>query len=276
MIYRQNLHTHTTHCDGKDTPRKMIERALELGFDSLGFSRHSYTPFSEKNTKSAEQALEAKLKYVSDIRALAEEYADRIKVYCGYEFDMYSSESLECFDYVIGSVHYPIYNGKYVCMDRDAATVRKIIDETFGGDGLAYARNFYENVARLPEIYNFDIVGHFDLLTKHSEKESFFDTESPQYRKYALDALGAVAEKIKIFEVNTGAIARGYRTTPYPAPFLLKAIKDLGCEVVISSDCHNKDFLDCKFDEAIDLISACGFDRVMIFNGTGFDALKLN
>ena len=34
-------------------------------------------------------------------------------------------------------------------------------------------------------------------------------------------ALTALAGRIPLFEVNTGAIARGYRTTPYPDPFLL-------------------------------------------------------
>ena len=27
--YKQNLHTHTTYCDGKDTPEEMILRAIE-------------------------------------------------------------------------------------------------------------------------------------------------------------------------------------------------------------------------------------------------------
>lgn len=40
--------------------------------------------------------------------------------------------------------------------------------------------------------------------------------------------------------MNTGAIARGYRTTPYPAPFILKELKNLGCGIIISSDCHDK------------------------------------
>ena len=41
---RQNLHTHTTFCDGADTPAEMAEAALRLGLDSLGFSGHSPFP----------------------------------------------------------------------------------------------------------------------------------------------------------------------------------------------------------------------------------------
>ena len=40
---KQNLHTHSTFCDGKDTPEEMILRAIELGFNSIGFSGHANT-----------------------------------------------------------------------------------------------------------------------------------------------------------------------------------------------------------------------------------------
>ena len=253
----------------------MIERAIQLGFHSLGFSRHSYTPFSEYNTKTDEQALASRLEYIRDIESLKAEYSDRIKIFLVYEFDLYSPEAPIGFEYVIGSMHYPIHNGHYVNMDRDAEAVRKIIREDFGGDGLMYAKNFYENAAKLPDIYPFDIVGHFDLVTKHSEKYSFFDTDSHQYNSYALEALCAVAEKIKIFEVNTGAIARGYRTTPYPAPFIMQAIKDLGCDIIISSDCHNMDYLDCYFDEALEYAKSFGFNHIMELTDDCFLPVKI-
>ena len=275
MKYRQNLHTHSIFCDGKDTPEELIEKALELGFDSLGFSRHSYTPYSDYLRKTPEEADAVRREYIRRVNDLKKKYADEIKIYLGYEFDLYSTEPLDEFDYVIGSLHYPIYRGEYISMDRDADSVAKIIRENIGGDGLLYAKNFYENAARMPEIYNFDIVGHFDLITKHTEKIKLFDDECREYRSYALEALHAVGEKIKIFEVNTGAIARGYRTTPYPAPFILKEIKNIGCDVIISSDCHDRRYLDCYFDEATEYIRSCGFDRVMVFNGREFDPIKI-
>ena len=40
-----NFHTHTTYCDGKDTPRALAEEAMRLGCPALGFSGHSYTAF---------------------------------------------------------------------------------------------------------------------------------------------------------------------------------------------------------------------------------------
>ena len=46
MELLQNLHTHTEFCDGKNTCREQVERAIELGFKSIGFSGHGYTPFT--------------------------------------------------------------------------------------------------------------------------------------------------------------------------------------------------------------------------------------
>ena len=41
-MYKQNLHIHTKYCDGKDTPEEMVIAACEKGFQSIGFSMHSF------------------------------------------------------------------------------------------------------------------------------------------------------------------------------------------------------------------------------------------
>lgn len=46
MEYKQNLHTHSTFCDGKDTPEEMVLTVMEKGFSSVGFSGHAYVPGS--------------------------------------------------------------------------------------------------------------------------------------------------------------------------------------------------------------------------------------
>ena len=40
-----NLHTHSTFCDGRNTPEQVVTAAIEQGFDSVGFSSHGYTSF---------------------------------------------------------------------------------------------------------------------------------------------------------------------------------------------------------------------------------------
>ena len=188
---------------------------------------------------------------------------------------MLSKSDLSGFDYVIGSCHFLLQDEEYIDFDRDAATVAGIIEKNFAGDPMAYAKAYYAQLATLPEYGKFDILGHFDLITKHCEKVDFFDTDSKEYRHAAMEAMEALAGKIPYFEVNTGAIARGYRTTPYPMPYFIKEFKRLGFGVIISSDCHDKNFLDCHFREAEQLLWECGYREKFVLTKDGFAPVAL-
>jgi len=72
--------------------------------------------------------------------------------------------------------------------------------------------------------------------------------------------------------VNTGAMARGYKTTPYPARFILEEIKSLGGSVILSSDCHDADKLTFAFDESVKLLKEIGFTHVDRLTADGFVA----
>ena len=102
-----------------------------------------------------------------------------------------------------------------------------------------------------------------------------FDTTDPAYREAAVKAAEALVGKVKYFEINTGAIARGYRTMPYPDPFILKEMKRLGFCAVISSDCHDRNFLDCAYDEAARLLKEAGFTEHYVLKEEGFVAIPL-
>ena len=271
MIYKQNIHTHTTFCDGKDTPEEMVLHSIKIGHTSIGFSAHSYAPFSPYPSMNEEKTVE----YIKEINYLKEKYKDKTEIFLGLEFEMYSPVRKENYDYVIGSTHYLKIGNEYVGFDRDAKIVKNIIDTYFSGNGLKYAKAYYETFSQLSDFGNFDIVGHFDLITKHSEKENFFDTESKEYINYAFDALYTLKEKFDIYEVNTGAISRGYRTTPYPSEKILKEMKKIGCKMIITSDCHDKNYLDNYFDESLQLLKACGFSEVYTLEKNGFKGHKI-
>ena len=269
MPHLQNLHTHSTWCDGRDTPEQVLEMAMEKGFCSIGFSSHSRT--ATYPVPAADGA-----EYKAAIRALAEQYRDRIEVFCGLEVDSFHTMStLEGYDYLIGSVHHVRNARGDVGVDRSEETVREGIRTLFDGDGLAYAKAYYAALAELPSAGSFDIVGHFDLLCKHAENTSFFDPFCKEYERAAFEAIDALAGKIPFFEVNTGAIARGYRKTPYPFPNILRELKRRGFGAVISSDCHDARYLDCCFAQATALLRACGFTEQYILTQNGFQAIPL-
>ncbi len=266
MIHKQNLHTHSTYCDGKSTPRETVESALLLGFHSLGFSGHSWMHWSPSYSMSPQRTQE----YFAEIQRLKAEYADRLPIYCGIEYDIFSDIDISCFDYAIGSAHYFRIDGQFVGFDRSAQAVEQVIQDWFGGDGMAYAKAYYRMLATLPEYGKFDIIGHFDLITKHSETHAFFDENDPAYLRAALEAAEALRGKIPLFEVNTGAIARGYRTTPYPSLPLLKAMREMGFGAVITSDCHDARMLDCGYRDARERLLACGYREIFILTPDGF------
>ena len=266
-MYRQNLHTHTVYCDGRDTPEELIKEALCLGFDSLGFSGHSYMTWNPNGSLSPEK----EPLYKKEVLALKEKYKDLIDIYLGIEVEPASLPlDLSDYEYTIGSVHYIKHEGEFLAMDRSEDFVRDLILNRFGGDGMAYAKSFYKTAATLGEYGKFDIVGHFDLVTKHAENVTFFDTESKEYQNAALEALHAVAETHKIFELNTGPVGRGYRKTSYLAPFLMKELKTLDVGLVISSDCHNKNALAAYYPEAVEYIRSFGFTEVLKLTKDGF------
>lgn len=213
--------------------------------------------------------------YKREVFRLREKYRDQIKIFYGLEADFYAGVPLEGYDYLIGAVHALKIGEAYVGFDRTADRVREIIDGYFDGDGLAFAEEYYRTLARLPEAGPFDIIAHFDLITKNLEKADLFDPKDPRYLKAAISAAECLAGKIPYFEVNTGAIARGYRTTPYPAPELIGVLRELGFGAIITSDCHDRRMLDCRFEEARQLLWRCGYTERYILTDEGFRSVAL-
>lgn len=267
----QNLHTHTYYCDGADTPEEIVITAMNRGHMSIGFSGHSYMEYSPIFKKMGDKTEE----YKKDILDLKEKYKNVIKIYLGLEVDMYSNPDVSGFEYLIGSVHYLKCGEKYIGFDKTAMDVEYIIKRYFNGNGMEYARAYYQTLAELPNFGNFDIIGHFDLITKHCDTRNFFDISSKEYVSAAFEAAEALAGKIPFFELNTGAIARGYRTSPYPSLTIVKELKRLGFGVVITSDCHERAKLDYKFNEAAELLKSCGFKEKYILTDQGFVAVSL-
>ena len=267
----QNLHTHTTFDDGKNTAEEMINAAISKGFGSIGFSGHSYTEYSAEYTMSVDGTKE----FQKEIKRLKEKYKGKIDVFLGLEADMYSDFDLSEYDYSIGALHCLEIDGNYVGFDRSADVVKDIIETHFGGDGMAFAKKYYSELSSLPTYGNFDVIAHFDIITKNIEKVNFFNTESEEYLKYAFDALDSMRGKIPLFEVNTGAISRGYRKAPYPMKNIMRQMKEWGFGAIISSDCHNAEYLDCAFPEARELLLECGFKEKYILTPSGFCAVEL-
>lgn len=252
-----NIHTHTTFSDGRNTAEENILSAVSLGMDTLGFSDHSYTP-CDLSYCMKKDAIPA---YKAEITALKEKYREKITVLCGIEFDYFSSpDILNGFDYFIGASHYVEANGVYYSVDHTAAHTREGIEKGFCGNAAAYAKSYFENVVKCAELKPL-YIAHFDLPVKHG----VIDETDKSYRDAALEALDAVLELDIPLEVNTGAMAKGIKTVPYPSDFLIKRIVEKRGRLILGSDCHFKDKLLFAFDETSRLLKALGVKSVLTF-----------
>ncbi len=243
MLY--NYHTHTCLCDGENTAEEMVQKAIELGLSELGFSGHSYTAFDKEACMSRENTE----RYKREITALKEKYRDKINILLGIEYDYLSDESRDGYDYVIGSVHYLLKDGEYVFADYSRERQMDSVNRYYGGDYYAFIEDYYAAVADVYNKTKCDIIGHFDLITKYNANGDLFDTNHPRYIKAWKTAADAIIKTPAVVEINTGGIARGYLKEPYPAKEIIDYFKANGKKLIFSSDCHNKEFLLCGYED---------------------------
>lgn len=250
-----NYHTHTTYCDGKNTPEEIVLNAIEKGFSSIGFSGHGYTPFDLRYCMKDTEG------YVREISRLKDKYGKKIEIYCGVEEDAFSYVNRQSFDYIIGSSHYFNVDEKYYPIDSNYDYFKKCLD-VFNHDVIKLSETYYSAFVSYILKRKPDIVGHFDVITKFDEIDTKRFLNNKEYLKIAEKYLRKAAEADVIFEVNTGAMSRGIRKTPYLGENLLYVLKENDGKVILSSDSHSVDTLNYHFAETEYILRELGFDCV--------------
>ena len=262
-----NLHTHTNLCDGADSPEEIVLEAIRQGMDTIGFSGHSFTPFDAGYCMSPEK-IDV---YRNEVNRLKTVYGERIRVLCGLEQDIDSPDPAEGFDYVIGSVHYVFRDGVYHPIDLSEAAMRQSVQQSFGGDIYRYTKAYYESLTQAVAKTKCQIVGHFDLVEKFNQDGKMFSTDDYRYRRPLIDALDELLRQDVIFEINTGAMSRGYRITPYPSPYVLRRIAEKRGRVVLNSDAHKKENLMFAFEDAVRYARSCGIGGLTVPTERGWE-----
>ena len=270
MIH-SDFHVHTHHDHGQGSPAAIVREALRYGIPALGLVGHGRMRFAcdYAMTPASEAAL------FSEVSALKDEYAGQIDLFCGVELDYYSLPADLPYDYRIGSVHYVLHDGRPISVDSDPRELCDAVQQCYGGVWKQLYEAYYQTVASVADQTGADIIGHFDLITKFNETGVLFSPDDPAYRRAALEALEVLIRKDCLFEINTGAISRGYRTTPYPARWLLQAIHDQGGRIILSSDAHTPATLLYQFRQSAELAADCGFRSAWVLTREGFQEQPL-
>ena len=248
-----DFHIHTCYCDGKDSPENIILQAISLGMKKLGFSGHAHTPFDE----DACMSLENTEKYKREISRLKREYQSKIKIFCGVEQDYFSDTDASSYDFIIGSVHYVECGGEFLSVDDTPEILSRLIHKC-NDDPYEVAAKYFALVSDVVNKTGANIIGHFDLLTKFNAGNKFFDEHNQRYKNAARSALDALLKTGRPFEINTGAIAKGYKNFPYPSREILEYISAHNGRVILSSDAHKKENLMYEFPKYEALAKSLG------------------
>lgn len=267
MTY-SNYHTHCLFCDGKGEAKDYIKRAISLNFHSLGFSSHAPVHVPSSWTMKEENLND----YVETIKILKEKYKNQIQIYCGLEIDYFPGISgpdspkfkeLEL-DYTIGSVHFMKNKdtGEYLTVDGDEEEYKRIIEVFFKGNVKAFVAEYYGLIRSMLSEHKPDIVGHLDLIRKNNKNQRYFNETEDWYKQEVFETLQEIKKSGAILEVNTGAIARGYLTTPYPSLWILKECYELDIPMTLNSDGHSPENLDTFFSESLNLLRYAGYRQL--------------
>ena len=52
-------------------------------------------------------------------------------------------------------------------------------------------------------------------------------------------------------------------------------MKEKKCKLLITSDCHNKNFLDCAYSDSVEIVKSAGFDELYYLTKSGFVGRKI-
>ncbi|MBI3723585.1 DNA polymerase/3'-5' exonuclease PolX [bacterium] len=114
------LHVHTTESDGKDTLEKMVQSAIDSGFEFVGISDHSKAAFYAHGLDEERIARQAEA-----IERLRSKVGKKIRIFHGVEADILpgggvdlEQKTLESLDFVIASIH------SQFTMEKDKMTKR--------------------------------------------------------------------------------------------------------------------------------------------------------
>jgi len=247
------------YCDhASGTLRETLEAAVAAGYHSIGVSEHAprlgeHLLYDEEVEMGWDVArLESNFEaYAREVRALSEEFGDRIAVLRGFECEVVPSANYAEimlgyrdrfeFEYMVGSVHYV----DETTIDGPPALFEEVRRAHGGLENLAIA--YYRAVAEMIEALRPEVVGHFDLIRKNAPSSDAVET--PGILKAACEALEAARAHGCILDLNTAGYRKGLGC-PYPAPQLLTSAHEMGIPFCFGDDSHAPGEVGAGIDEA--------------------------
>lgn len=220
-----NYHMHTFRCGhATGTEREYIERAIEGGLKIIGFSDHMPFRFPDGYESGFRVPTALAEDYIATLRALREEYKDKIEIHIGFECE-----------------YYPLYFKDMVGYARDLGAEYLILGQHFvgnehpdgfytGGKHIASGdySEYVDCIIAGMESGVFSYVAHPDVFHFINGDEAAYEPEMRRLCK-AAKRLGYP------LEINFLGIRGGRH---YPLEQLWRIAGEEGCTAVFGIDSH--------------------------------------
>ncbi len=278
-----NYHTHTALCGHADGEMEQyVEKAIQGGLTSLGFSDHTPNLLGKSNPKSAMQIEQFYYEYIPTLEALREEYGDRIDIKIGLEAEYYGSEieelsgeipermipyvgiiqGLKKFRAQTGEKLDYMILGQHSVLARDEQGHIKMPPANSEKTSKNYPLDYARTVVEAIKSGKFAYVAHPDIFLEL--RDNVPEAQREEYMKNAMLAAEMICEAASEYqiplEVNLGsisAIEAGQKqkladgSYAYPVPAFWRIAQEKGCKVLIGTDAHDPQALVDKRMERI-------------------------
>ena len=249
-----NMHTHTTRCHhAKGEDRAYVEKAIEAGYDVLGFSDHAPYVFDGDYVSTIRMHMNELEGYVDSVLSLKKEYAKDIDIYCGFEMEYYpklfdkTMVELDKYpiDYMILGQHFFDDEDGWISPKRpwdDEEHLVMYVDRILSG--LATDRFLY--------------VAHPDIMC--------FTGDRALYRKH----MGKIVQEMKKRNMPIEINLNGFREKlHYPTQYFIQLGIENGNDFIVGVDAHSpENLLDFEnYEKCVQLVVQQG--------GTVINHLKL-
>lgn len=255
-----DTHVHSNFSfDGDNSPRELIERALELGLCALTFTDHidvgnyygSYYKQSELMPEGA-----------AEIPPVIEEYRGRIAVGFGAELGQFmhapelSRELIDKFgfDYIIGSVHEVRGYEDFYYLDYNKLNVPELMDL------------YFAEMLETAQYADIDALGHFTYPLRYITGNYKIQVDLKKYTEIIHEIFKTAVSRNIGLEINTSGLRKPGNMGTFPGIEYVKLFRELGGEILtIGSDAHRVSDLAGGFETAAEIAKAAGFKQTAYF-----------
>lgn len=262
MAITSDYHMHSSYSGDSDSPiEEMIRQAIRSGMQQICFTEHQDFDYPPTPDMPSEFWLINTDSYLYDLVRLRERYADRIDLRFGVELGLQPHLVKELaryvqsydFDFIIGSSH--------VCHGQDPYYPAFFEGRSEEESYREYFTSILENIKKFKD---FDVYGHLDYVVRYGPNQD----QEYTYEKYK-DIFDAILELLLEngigLEINTGGLKRGLRE-PNPCAAILKRYRQMGGGIVtVGSDAHAPEHIGYEFEQAAEILKACGFSYYTTF-----------